>query len=144
LINLQLLEANDIVLPTDWCRPLYLETMSGGHSDYYSFEDCYTNKPENNTKWCKVSQVFHLVLYDNETVKQYNRTIKYEFVRGNIPWLHQYGKTKPEIKEDYLQYLANNKMRIGKYKGKSFSWVKSNDKSYFEWAIEHTLIKQSS
>jgi hypothetical protein len=37
MINVQILEANDIVDPEDWCRPLSIVSMSGGHSDYYSF-----------------------------------------------------------------------------------------------------------
>lgn len=140
--TIQLLEDNDIVFPTDWCRPLQIISMNGGYSDYYSFESQYTGKPENNARWCRVEQIFDTVLYDNNTVKQYNQyNEEYEFIRGEIPWKHQYGKTKPELREDYMQYLANTKMRVGKYKGKSISWIKENDDSYFKWAERVDMIK---
>lgn len=140
--TVQILEDNDVVLPTDWCRPLQIISMNGGYSDYYSFESCYTGKPENNARWCRVSQIFDNVLYYENTVKQYNQYNEdYEFIRGDIPWKHQYGKTKPELKEDYIQYLSNTKITVGKYKGKSFAWIKSNDESYFTWAENQSIIK---
>ena len=50
MITVQILEDTDTIQPTDWCRPLRLTTMSGGMSDYYSFESCYSGLPENNVK----------------------------------------------------------------------------------------------
>jgi hypothetical protein len=143
MISIQLLEENDQVLPSDWCRPLQIVSMNGGHSDYYSFESCYSGLPENNAKWCRVDQVFGQHLFYN-SVKEFNEcNLTYEFVRGPIPFLHQYGKTKPEIREEYVQYLANTNIAFGKYKGKSFAWIKQNDNSYFEWAKHQNIIKTS-
>lgn len=142
--NVSILEDDDVVLETDWCRPLQLETMNGGHSDYYSFENCYSSNPENNVKWCRINQLFNPVLYEGDTVKQYNKRRAYEFIRGDIPWTHQYGKTKPEIQEEYLQYLASTILKIGKYKGRSFLWVKTNDNYYFTWARDNSIIKTES
>jgi hypothetical protein len=89
MITLQLLEANDIVEPEDWCRPLQLMSMNGGHSDYYSFESCYTGAPENNVKWVKVKYILGVASRGDKTVKDLDQTlgkfIKYEFVRGDLP-----------------------------------------------------------
>jgi len=56
--TVQILEPNDCVAPDDWCRPLRLESMSGGHSDGYSFESMYSGTPKNNVKWVRIKDVF--------------------------------------------------------------------------------------
>jgi len=88
VISLQLLELNDRVDPEDWCRPLSIVSMSGGHSDYYSFENQYTGAPENNVKWVKVKYTLGKT-WHNCTVKEIDSAlgqyVKYEFVRGDIP-----------------------------------------------------------
>ena len=88
MITLQLLEANDIVEPEDWCRPLSIVSMSGGHSDYYSFSSQYTGAPENNVKWVKVKYILGKP-WHNKTITEIDaglgKFLKYEFVRGDIP-----------------------------------------------------------
>jgi hypothetical protein len=94
MINLQLLEADDIVEPDDWCRPLSIVSMSGGHSDYYSFTNQYTGAPENNVKWVKVKYILGKP-WHNKTVKEIDaglgKFIKYEYVRGDIPMRSRLG-----------------------------------------------------
>lgn len=88
MISIQLLEQDDEVHPEDWCRPLSIVSMSGGHSDYYSFKSAYTGAPENNVKWVKVKYILGHG-WHSSTVKEIDATlgkwIKYEFVRGDIP-----------------------------------------------------------
>ena len=63
-------------------------TMNGGHSDYYSFESCYTGAPENNVKWVKVKYILGGVWLTKtvaEIDKALGQYVKYEFVRGDIP-----------------------------------------------------------
>ena len=88
VISIQLLEENDTVSPEDWCRPLSITSMNGGHSDYYSFESEYGGGPINNAKWVKVKYILGKP-WHGCTVKQIDRVLgkytKYEFVRGNIP-----------------------------------------------------------
>lgn len=88
MINLQLLEANDFVEAEDWCRPLSITSMSGGHSDYYSFKSQYTGAPENNVKWVKVKYILGKG-WHGQTVREIDKGlgkyVKYEFVRGSIP-----------------------------------------------------------
>ena len=88
MITVQLLEADDFVAPEDWCRPLSITSMSGGHSDYYSFKSEYTGAPENNVKWVKVKYILGEI-WHGKTVKQIDaglgRFVKYEYVRGDIP-----------------------------------------------------------
>ena len=88
MITLQLLEADDHVDPEDWCRPLSIVSMSGGHSDYYSFQSQYTGAPENNVKWVKVKYILGKG-WHGKTVKEIDKAlgafIKYEYVRGDIP-----------------------------------------------------------
>jgi hypothetical protein len=88
MITLQLLEADDAVHPEDWCRPLSITSMSGGHSDYYSFQSQYTGAPENNVKWVKVKYILGKP-WHGCTVKEIDaglgRYVKYEYVRGDLP-----------------------------------------------------------
>ena len=94
MITLQLLEANDVVNPEDWCRPLSIVSMSGGHSDYYSFSSQYTGAPENNVKWVKVKYILGKP-WHGLTVKDIDfglgKFVKYEFVRGDIPMRSRLG-----------------------------------------------------
>ncbi len=88
MITLQLLEAEDIVEPEDWCRPLSIVSMSGGHSDYYSFQSQYTGAPENNVKWVKVKYILGRDWHGKtvaEIDKGLGKWIKYEYVRGDVP-----------------------------------------------------------
>ena len=88
MITVQILEADDCVDPEDWCRPLSIVSMSGGHSDYYSFQSQYTGAPENNVKWVKVKYILGKP-WHGQTVKAIDRAlgqyVKYEYVRGDIP-----------------------------------------------------------
>lgn len=96
MIPIQILERDDKVKKTDWCRPLYLVTMSGGMSDYYSFESFGT--PENNTKWCRVGLI--LPYWVGSKVKRIEKKLgrfnEWEFVRGDIPkdHIHENGELK--------------------------------------------------
>jgi hypothetical protein len=88
MITVQMLEADDTVDPEDWCRPLRIVSMSGGHSDYYSFKSEYTGAPENNVKWVKVKYILGKPWHE-KTVKEIDNSlgkfVKYEYVRGNVP-----------------------------------------------------------
>ena len=86
--TVKLLEPDDCVKPSDWCRPLSLHTMSGGHSDYYSFESMYSGLPENNVKWVRVDDIFGTCWF-NKPAKELQTNQKYEFVRGEIPTSHR-------------------------------------------------------
>ena len=87
--TLKLLEAHDTVLPEDWCRPLELETMSGGMSDSMSFTSAYSGRPENNAKWIRVKFIFGPCWY-GQPVAELNGddATPYEFVRGDLPLAH--------------------------------------------------------
>ena len=83
-----LLEADDIVDPEDWCRPLSITSMNGGHSDYYSFQSEYSGAPFNNVKWVKVKYILGGVWLTKtvaEIDKALGQYVKYEYVRGDIP-----------------------------------------------------------
>ena len=88
MIQVQILEADDAVGPDDWCRPLSIVSMSGGHSDSYSFKCQYSGAPENNVKWVKVKYILGNP-WHGQTVKQIDaglgKYVKYEFIRGDIP-----------------------------------------------------------
>ena len=93
MLGVQILEEEDQIEPTDWCRPLVLVSMSGGISDGYSFTSIYSGKPENNVKWAPVSDVFGPGWF-GRPVKEINTTldIPYEFIRGKIPKSHSLKK----------------------------------------------------
>jgi hypothetical protein len=87
-----MLEDNDIVEPEDWCRPLSITSMNGGHSDHYSFKSEYTGAPENNVEWVKVKYILGKH-WHNKTVSDIDsglgKFVKYEYVRGDIPQRQQ-------------------------------------------------------
>lgn len=91
MIQVQILDDDDIVEPTDWCRPLCLTTMSGGLSDSYSFKSCYSGSPENNVEWVQVQDVFG-PCWRGRTVREFKMSeysIPREFIRGNVPRSHR-------------------------------------------------------
>lgn len=88
MISIKILEPDDIVEPTDWCRPLHLETMSGGQSDYYSFESDYSGTAQNNVKWVRIRDVFGPCWF-GKSVKELNKYTQHEIVRGEIPQKHR-------------------------------------------------------
>lgn len=87
MLTIQILEKTDLIQPKDWCRPLYLQSMSGGYSDSYSFKSQYSGTPENNLKWVRAEDIFGDGWFDNVTLGQLcdDIQLEYEFVRGNIP-----------------------------------------------------------
>lgn len=91
--TVQILELDDIIEPEDWCRPLQIVSMNGGHSDYYSFESCYTGAPENNVEWVKVKYILGKG-WHGKPVREYTNAMskfgyRYEFVRGDVPQSHK-------------------------------------------------------
>jgi hypothetical protein len=93
MITVKILEDDDIIYAEDWCRPLQIVSMSGGHSDHYSFKSCYTGAPENNAKWVKVKDAVGDCWF-GKTVKKYHKAmnkfgLQWEFMRGDIPKSHR-------------------------------------------------------
>jgi hypothetical protein len=89
LIAVNILEEDDIIQADDWCRPLNIISMSGGHSDHYSFKSCYTGSPENNVEWVQVKHVIGKC-WIGTTIKDFTRAVtRYEFLRGTPPKKHQ-------------------------------------------------------
>lgn len=87
--RLNLLGNLDIIIKGDWCRPLFLSTMSGGMSDSYAFSDI-GGAPTNNTRWCRVERI--MPFWIGSTVGNYNNKMaefnEWEFVRGKLPASH--------------------------------------------------------
>ena len=92
MITIHILEKKDIITKGDWCRPLSIRSMSGGHSDSYSFKSMYSGAPENNVKWCRVERI--MPFWIGGTVKNFrmkiDKHLTYEFARGNIPKSHRH------------------------------------------------------
>jgi len=84
MITINMLEKTDVLTKGDWCRPLYLCTMSGGMSDSYSFESFGT--PENNTKWCRVERI--MPFWIGGTIEKFEKATEqfqiYEYMRGDV------------------------------------------------------------
>ena len=112
MIVVQLLEADDAVHPEDWCRPLSIVSMSGGHSDYYSFQSQYTGAPENNVKWVKVKYILGHG-WHGKTVKEIDKGlgeyVKYEFLRGNVPKRQQLNLKDYNITDHTKLYYQESK-----------------------------------
>lgn len=92
MITVSILEQSDVILPTDWCRPLVLQTMSGGMSDSMSFKACYSGTPENNVEWVPANRCFGPVWFASPTTVGevcVDLNMQYEFVRGEVPVSHR-------------------------------------------------------
>jgi hypothetical protein len=111
MITVSILEKDDIIKADDWCRPLAIISMGGGHSDYYSFKSCYSGTPENNVEWVQVKHVLGKC-WIGHTVKEYTKAVhtRFEFLRGTPPKKHQldmsdYGSLanlrEPEFEDEY-------------------------------------------
>ena len=111
MIKVSILEANDIVDPEDWCRPLSIVSMSGGHSDYYSFQSQYTGAPENNVKWVKVKYILGKP-WHGKTVADIDfglgQFVKYEFIRGDIPKRQQLNLSDYNITDHTKVFYKSN------------------------------------
>jgi len=87
--TISILEDHDILKMSDWCRPLNFTTMSGGHSDDYTFE--IFGRPTNNARWCKVSEI--LPAWTDKPISKLPDILgDYEFIRGDIPMFHKHRK----------------------------------------------------
>lgn len=109
MITINILEPTDILEPNDWCRPLQIVSMSGGHSDYYSFQSAYTGAPENNAKWVRAKCVIGKGWF-GKPVGDYLTGMKkfglsWEFARGPIPARHQLDmKGYNDLSKNALRY----------------------------------------
>lgn len=124
MITVQILENDDTILPSDWCRPLELVSMSGGHSDSYSFQNCYSGTPENNVEWVRADAIFGEVWFTalRETTAGYlskKLDKQYEFVRGDVPKSHRLN----------MKGYSSHAETIAQIKAKS-SYIQEND--YFD------------
>ena len=136
MITVQILEPSDTLRPDDWCRPLSLISMSGGHSDHYSFESCYSGAPENNVQWVKVREVFGECWY-GRTVGELLRSVglPYEFCRGDLPEKHTM-KSKRELAAKQARkdlVLDHTPLTFGKHKGKTTTELLTQDPKYLVW-----------
>lgn len=91
MLTVQILTDSDTVNPDDWCRPLEIVSMSGGHSDLYSFTSM-GGSPENNAKWVQVKYILGKP-WHGKTVDAIDKGLGkyhyYEFIRGAIPNSHK-------------------------------------------------------
>ena len=141
MVTIQILESNDCIDPEDWCRPLLLVTMSGGHSDYYSFESCYSGAPENNVQWVKVREVFGEGWYSKPVKEVLKKlSVKYEFARGMTPKSHTM-KSKRELEMSQAardSKLDNTVLSFGKHRGKTPKDLVTYDPDYLCW-LDHNI-----
>ena len=103
-ITIQILEPDDIMQRTDWCRPLLISPMNP-QSDSYSFKSCYGGGPENNVKWVKVEDYFG-PYWKNKPLSEFLNnpaSIPMEFARGPIPKEHQLDMSKYTSMKTYWE-----------------------------------------
>ncbi len=88
--QIMLLDNTDIVLPTDWCRPLSLTLSKFGALSEPDLSSKHLGTPINNTKWVQAAKIFDPAWFEMEsTVQSFSISLNYEFVRGDIPESHQ-------------------------------------------------------
>ena len=143
MISISILEDDDILQPTDYCRPLLLTTLSI-HSDTYSCTNTYSGLPENNVKWLRVDQYFGPIWYGKKVSALLAKLPPHEFIRGDVPLSHRFGKTRTDIDAEYQEYLETNVMQYGKYAEYTFEELRFKDRSYYDWALGKGIIKDVS
>lgn len=86
MIQISILEDNDKVLSTDYCRPLQLEHSMDGD---VRTKSTYSGSPINNLKWINVDKVFGSCWFNKKVKDILSRsTTPYEFARGSFPTQH--------------------------------------------------------
>lgn len=117
MITVSILEEDDLIDPNDWCRPLAITSMSGGHSDHYSFRSEYSGTPCNNAEWARVKAVIGECWFGSP-IKKFHQALRncgprYEFIRGEVPKSHRLSMTgytdlskssarrKKQVEDDY-------------------------------------------
>lgn len=147
--NIFILENTDIILPTDYSRPL-ARSASYSYSDAWIEESPYDGSPCDHLRWAPV----WLVLGDVWWGKQYGEFVNFnkdyparpfEAVRGDIPISHiidlkKYEHRHPLWYERYAAVIADFEKQIfavGKYKGSSFKKYIHSDPDYVSWYISN-------
>ena len=90
--TIQILESSDVLLKTDFCRPLRI-TATGSTCDSDGL-------PANFVKWVPVFRVIPERFFGLKLEELYGFSSPYEFVRGDIPLRHRldmrvYSTAKP-------------------------------------------------
>lgn len=93
MITVQILEPDDILEPSDWCRPLQIIMVNGAICAADNFRNAFSGSPENNVEWVRVRTIIGKKWLNrpvgdfHDAMKRLN--MRYEFVRGNIPKSHR-------------------------------------------------------
>lgn len=101
--TVNILEDNDVIEINDYVRPL---SFSGTPNSYSQ----YTGRPDNNTRWVKVLEVFgewvigitigELYKSSEDAYHTENAIKRYEFIRGHIPETHMWNKPLRIVHDD--------------------------------------------
>lgn len=91
MLNMQILENNDQVAPTDWVRPLYLFSDGGE----ICTRSVYGGRPINNLRWIRVYAYFAPCWHNQTVVEICERLGPHEFLRGNVPTTHRHPEQTP-------------------------------------------------
>ena len=88
MITIQILEADDVILETDFCRPL-LRSADRSQSDMWMPTNMYSGAPEDHLQWAHVYNVLGPIWFGKK-LSDYllGDLIPMEFVRGRIPEDH--------------------------------------------------------
>jgi hypothetical protein len=91
MITVKILEASDIVEPTDWVRPLYL--FSGDGEVHTT--STYGGRPINNLKWLPVYSCLAPRWHGKSVADVESLLGPHEFMRGPLPKEHQHPDQRP-------------------------------------------------
>jgi len=87
MLTIQVLEKDDVVLITDYFRPLRRSADYSSYSDNWCPINSYSGRPEDHLKWVPVSDCWG-TNWNSRTVKEFCKLREYEFIRGVIPKSH--------------------------------------------------------
>jgi hypothetical protein len=93
MITVNILEKTDVLLETDWIRPI----MGQCGDDEVNTTNMYSGQPMNHLKWIQAKHVFGKGWFDPpKTIGKMDKKLKaiggfeYEVIRGDMPKKHRH------------------------------------------------------
>lgn len=134
--TIQILEKDDIIQRGDFCRPLDLDW----DGDFFTTTSAYSGTPINYMEWLQVERA-SLDHWIGKTVGAYNEKMRafwrIEVIRGDVPQSH----IMPPYGRELHEVWNKMKFTFGKYKGRLYRDIKSQDRRYFNWCLSKGYVK---
>jgi len=131
MISVNILEADDIIHPDDYYRPL-MRSADFSQSDSWLRRSCYGGGPLDHLRWAPVWLILGRVWWGKRYARYMDVASRpFEAVRGNVPkenildlteWKYRHPLAYEEFKANKREILSR-RFRCGKYRGRTIKDV---------------------